>query len=118
MVVILPASEMQQVRLTGTVTDALTGEPLPGVYIRIEGTNTGGVSGADGTYSIAMPGESAVLQFSFVGYITQTIPVDGKTSIDVALEAAVSELDEVICCGLRGSEEKQCYRCHCICESR
>ncbi|MEJ2596669.1 MAG: carboxypeptidase-like regulatory domain-containing protein, partial [bacterium] len=61
----------QELEITGQVTDASTGEPLPGVNIVIEGTSIGEISGSDGNFSITVPGENAVLVFSYVGYATQ-----------------------------------------------
>ncbi len=98
LIVITPKAMLQQ-KVTGTVTDASTGEALAGVYVRIEGINAGGVTDADGKYSIDLPKADAVLQFSFVGYITETIPVAGQSVIDVVLEAEISELDEVVVVG-------------------
>ena len=99
LIVITPKSLLQQQKVTGKVTDASTGESLVGVYVRIEGKNAGAVTDADGKYSIDLPGADAVLQFSFVGYVTQTIPVSGQSVIDVALNAEISELDEVVVVG-------------------
>lgn len=99
LIVITPKSMMQQNRVTGVVTDAATGETLPGVYVRVEGLNSGAVTDASGKYSFDVPGPDAVLQFSFVGYVTQNIPLDGKSVIDVVLAAEISELDEIVVVG-------------------
>ena len=56
LIVITPKSLIQQQRITGKVTDASTGEPLPGVNIRIEGTNTGAITDAEGNYTVDVPG--------------------------------------------------------------
>lgn len=99
-IVITPSeSIVQQFTVSGTVTDATTGEPLPGVNIVVEGTTTGVISDIDGKYSITLENSSATLSFSFVGYIAQRIALGGKNVIDVKLEADVRKLDEVVVVG-------------------
>lgn len=86
------------VTITGTVTDANSGEPLPGVTVAIKGTSTGTITDVDGLYSIsAFP--SSVIQFSYVGYLTEEITVYESTTIDVSLVVDVIGLDEVIVTG-------------------
>ncbi len=89
----------QALKITGTVTDASTGEPLPGVNIVIANTTTGTISGVDGTYAIEVPGPDAELTYSFLGYIVQNIAVSGKTVINVALKPDVKALEEVVVVG-------------------
>jgi TonB-linked SusC/RagA family outer membrane protein len=88
----------QQIEVTGTVTDAQTGEPLPGVNIVVQGTTTGTTTDMDGEYSIEAPAD-ATLVFSFVGYQEKTVEVDGREEINVSLRQAVTELEEVVAIG-------------------
>src|SRR5690606_41636538 len=60
---------------------------------------------ADGKYSLAVPARDAVLNFSFIGYISQEIAVDSRTVIDVALVADAQQLDEIVVVGYGRSEE-------------
>lgn len=99
LIVFTPKDIRQQAVVTGTVTDAETGEPLAGVYVRIQGTNTGGVTDVDGKYSVAITGSDVVIQFSFVGYVTETIPVEDRSVIDVILKSEPTTLDEVVVIG-------------------
>jgi TonB-linked SusC/RagA family outer membrane protein len=92
-------NDLQQKQITGKLTDASTKEPLAGVTVRVKGTSTGTLSGVDGTYSIAVPNESAVLIFSFIGFATQEVPVIGKTVLDVAMGSEVLGLEEVVVVG-------------------
>ena len=89
------------INVKGTVTDAATGEALLGVNITLKGNSSvGTVSDADGNYSITLPGSSgAVLQFSYLGYLTQSVSVQGKNTIDVKLEQDTKSLDEVVIVG-------------------
>ncbi|MFO7923634.1 MAG: TonB-dependent receptor [Bacteroidales bacterium] len=89
----------QQNVVSGTVTDAGTGEPLPGVNIMIEGTMTGTVTNIDGEYSLSVDVPDAVLVFSFVGYVTRRVTVGDQQNIDVQLSLDLAELDEVVVVG-------------------
>ncbi len=97
--------DLQQITVTGTVTDASTGTPMPGVNVIIKGTVQGALTGPDGKYSLAVPDPNAVLIFSFIGYNTLEQPVAGRTTINVALASATTELEEVIVTGY-GTQKK------------
>lgn len=88
---------LQQRQVTGTVVDEF-GEPLPGVYVTIKGTNTGTITDIDGKYSIQASPESTLV-FSFIGIVPQEITVGSQTHIDVKLQTKVSELEEVVVIG-------------------
>lgn len=91
-------SGQQQTTVSGVITDASTGEAIPGVNIQVRGTNIGIVSDIDGKYSLAVPRNSTLL-FSFVGYISQEIPIENRSVINVSLKLDVTDLDEVIVVG-------------------
>ena len=93
-------SEIQQNSISGTVTDALTKEPMPGVNVIIKGTTIGTLTGVDGRYIVpSTDSNSAILVFSFIGYSTKEVSVSGKLVIDLVLEAAMTGLDEVVVVG-------------------
>ena len=85
----------QNMRVTGTVTDASTGEAVPYASLMVKGTLNGTSSDAEGNYSINVPSDG-VLVFSAVGYVTIEEDVDGRARIDVALEPDSEFLDETI----------------------
>ncbi len=85
-----------QVRVNGKVTDAVTGEVLPGVNILVQGTLTGTVTGVDGRYSVLVSGPESVLVYSFIGYVSQTVTVGTQSAIDIALSPDVQTLGEVV----------------------
>ena len=91
-------SVLQPVTITGTVTDE-NGEPLPGVSISIKGTTRGTVTDLDGNYAIEVKDPSAMLVFSYVGHISQTITVSDQKIIDVTMEADIFGLEEVVVIG-------------------
>lgn len=89
----------QQNTVSGTITDGNTGGPMAGVTVQVEGTLTGGISQVDGTYSTNIPDGATTLIFSFVGFQTQEILINGRSVIDVAMIEEVTALDEVIVIG-------------------
>lgn len=89
--------------VTGTVSSS-EGLPLPGVSIIQKGTNNGTVSNFDGVYTISVS-ENSTLVFSYVGMLSQEISVQGKTKIDVVLNADLQGLDEVVIVGY-GTQKK------------
>ncbi len=89
----------QEVEVEGRVTEAESGLPLPGVNIAIQGTQTGTTTDLDGQYRITAPSPDAQLVFSFVGFQTQVIPIEGRGQINVALRQSISELEDVVVVG-------------------
>ncbi|MFD1143767.1 SusC/RagA family TonB-linked outer membrane protein [Larkinella insperata] len=85
-------------RITGTVKDE-KGEGLPGVSVVIKNTQRGTATDAEGKYSLALPDGEPVLVFSFVGYLSQEVPVGNQTLIDIELKADAKGLDEVVVVG-------------------
>ncbi|RNL84692.1 TonB-dependent receptor [Sinomicrobium pectinilyticum] len=89
----------QETGVNGTVTSSEDGLPLPGASILVKGTTKGTVSDFDGNYSLPdIPG-GAILVFSYVGFVTKEIPVNGKTQINIALDTDSQQLDEVVIVG-------------------
>ena len=94
---LLTAMAWTQKTITGTVTDAESGEPLIGANILVKGTSLGNVTDIDGTYSIqANTGD--VLVFSYTGYENQEVTVGASNVIDVSL-AVGKQLEEVVVIG-------------------
>ncbi len=99
------AEDLQQKRVTGTVTDSKTGEAIPGVNIIVQSTTTGTLTDINGKYSIDISDPNAVLVFSFISYVSQAITVGSQTVIDVSLIEEIQALDEVVVVGY-GSQRK------------
>jgi TonB-dependent starch-binding outer membrane protein SusC len=95
----------QQRSVSGRVTDASDGGPLPGVSIILKGTSTGTTTDANGDFSIDASADD-VLSFSFIGYETQEVAVGQQTSIDVQLPVATQTLGEVVVIGYGNRERK------------
>lgn len=90
---------VQQVSVSGTVKDAATGEAIPGVNILVEGTTIGMMTDMDGHFTLNVPSTNATLVFSYIGYVTQRVPVGGQTTFNISLVADVQNLEEVVVVG-------------------
>lgn len=88
----------QNITVKGTVTDG-QGESLIGVSIKVVGTGTGAVTDFDGNYTLNNVASNANLEVSYVGMKTQTIPVNGRTLINVVISDDSELLDEVVVVG-------------------
>ncbi|GAA4440344.1 TonB-dependent receptor [Ravibacter arvi] len=91
-------------QLTGKVVDE-KGESLPGVSVMIKGSSRGTSTDLDGTFSISIPDDNAVLVFSFVGYLNQEITAGTRTSLDVAMQPDNKTLEELVVVGY-GTQKK------------
>lgn len=89
---------MAQRTITGTVTDAETGEPLIGANILVVGTSSGTITDFDGAYSISVPEGSNNLEVSYTGYAAQTVAIGNQTTVDITLSAG-EILDEIVVVG-------------------
>lgn len=87
----------QKITVSGTVTDK-TGEPLIGASVLAKGTQQGTATDFDGNYRIDVDA-NATLVFSYVGYDTQNVAVNGRTTIDVVLSENSVMLNEVVAIG-------------------
>jgi TonB-dependent SusC/RagA subfamily outer membrane receptor len=96
----------QEKTVRGTVVDATSKEPLPGVTVLIKGTAKGSTTDLNGKYSVTVTDPDAVLQFSFISYTTQDVAVGTQTNIDVSLELELKNIDEVVVIGYGAVKKK------------
>jgi len=87
-----------QSTVTGKVTEAGSGDALIAVNVSVKGTDVGGVTDANGDYSINVPAGATTLVFSYTGYSTQEIAIDGQSTINVQLREGV-DIDELVVIG-------------------
>lgn len=94
-------SEKQQALevIQGTVTDAQSGETLPGVNILVKGTSTGTSTNTDGQFELNVPSLQDTLVFSFIGYQTREVPINGQTELEIALQPQTVSGDELVVTG-------------------
>lgn len=93
-----------RINVTGVVKDA-KGEPLPGVSVKLKGSNAGTTTDVNGVYHINVPEGEQSLIFSFVGYVRREVKVSGRTNIAVTMQESTSDLDEVVVMGY-GTQKK------------
>ncbi len=101
----MSAMVMAQKTVSGTITDP-NGDPVIGATVLLEGTTRGTATDVDGSYSISVPGEDAVLLFSYTGYEDVRVEVGSRTTIDLVMEPDIEILDEVVVSAL-GFEQKR-----------
>ena len=85
----------QDITVTGKVSDAGSGEPVPFASVHLEGTMTGVSTDEYGVYSIRVPSDG-VLVFSSIGYVSLQLAIDGRTELDVALDPDAEFINETI----------------------
>ncbi len=88
----------QEVTISGTVTTADDGQPLPGATVVEKGTSNGTITNLEGSYTLTVAPDATIL-ISFVGLESMEIPVEGRTVIDAALVTASTDLDEIVVIG-------------------
>jgi TonB-linked SusC/RagA family outer membrane protein len=99
------ANAMAQQTITGTVTDAQTGDPLAGVNILVVGTSTGAATDADGHYSVTVPSLQDTLRFSFIGYKTKTVAISEHTTLNINLIPTIISGQQLVVIGYGTSKK-------------
>jgi len=105
LILIFGTAAMAQKTVTGTVSNS-AGDSLVGVTVIIQGTTEGAQTDTDGEYSVIVPSDDAVLIFSFLGYQTQEVAVNGQSTLNVTLVEGDLTTDEVVITAL-GIEREQ-----------
>lgn len=93
-----------EIAVEGKVTNEL-GEPMPGVNVVVKGTTTGTTTDSEGNYKLSAP-EDGVMVFSFIGYTTREIAVDGRARVDLSLVPDTMTLSEIVVLGYGSVERK------------
>lgn len=96
-----------QSTITGIVTGSEDGNPIPGATVLVKGTTAGVITNLDGHYSLKVPGEGKILQFSFVGMVTKEVTIGTQTTINVVLDPDVMDLEGVVVTAMGVSREKK-----------
>lgn len=91
--------------ITGVVTDAALGSPLQGATISVRNGTTATSTDADGKFSISVPSDDAILDISFKGFVSMSLPVRGQNELAVKLNKDINNLDEVVVVGY-GTQKK------------
>jgi len=104
LVLFIQVSFGQTKTITGTVKNKADGIPLPGVTVLIQGTMTSSLTDLDGKYSIAATSGQTLI-FSYIGYETRQIVIDGQTILNIDLSESTSKLDEVVIVGFASQKK-------------
>ena len=95
----------QQITVQGIVKDQ-TGEPVIGASVVQDGTNNGVITDFDGKFTLSVPGDSKI-RVSYIGYLTQLIPVKGQSTFNITLEEDSEMLSEVVVIGYGSVDKKE-----------
>ena len=90
--------QQQQITVRGQVRDT-QGNPLPGVTVVVKGTTRGTITDNNGNFSLTIPQDAEILQFSFVGMKTVEVPIAGRTTFNIVMEEETITLEEVVAVG-------------------
>jgi TonB-linked SusC/RagA family outer membrane protein len=93
--------------VSGKVTDADSGEGLPGVNVLLKGTGTGVNTDLDGNYKISVPSDGGTLVFSFIGMTMEEVAIGSRSVIDIQMESDVQQLSEVVVTALGQERERR-----------
>ena len=87
------------ITVSGRVSSSEDGGGLPGVNILVKSSTTGTVTDANGNYALSVPNETDTLVFSSIGYLSQEVALQGRSTVDVALSEDLQSLEEVVVVG-------------------
>ena len=96
-VLLMGSAALAQMTVSGTVSDA--NGPVPGVNVIVKGTTNGAQTDFDGNYTLNNVANDATLTFSYIGYATQEVAVNGQSTVNVTLSEDVEALSEVVVIG-------------------
>lgn len=98
---------LAQTTVTGVVTSADDGQPIPGASVQVKGTTVGVTTDVNGRYSLKVPANGEVLQFSFVGMTSKDVTIGNQSVINLVLETEVMNIEGVVVTALGISREKK-----------
>ena len=92
--------------VSGTVTDAESGDALEGVAVLVQGTTVGMFTNSDGKYSLQVPAGGETLVFTYVGRLKQEVPIEGRSTINIAMVTDALQIEEVVVTGYGAQTRK------------
>ncbi|MBX2944214.1 MAG: SusC/RagA family TonB-linked outer membrane protein [Cyclobacteriaceae bacterium] len=107
LLLVIVTSAMAQNVVSGRVTSGEDGAGMPGVNILVKGSSQGTITDVNGEYALTIPSPSSTLVFSFVGFITQEVSVDGRSNVNVVLATDARQLSEVVVTALGVEKDKK-----------
>ncbi|MGE5317408.1 MAG: SusC/RagA family TonB-linked outer membrane protein [Chloroflexota bacterium] len=98
---------LAQTTITGVITSAEDGQPIPGAAVQVKGTTVGVTTDVNGRFSLKVPADAKTLQVSFVGMKSKDVPIGKESTINVILETEVMDIEGVVVTALGISREKK-----------
>lgn len=95
----IPINLLAQSKLQGVVTDNTSGQPLPGVNVTVQGTSNGVSTSFDGTFQLSNLKKGEVINFSFIGYKSESVTFSGQSQITIVLQEEANKLNDVVVVG-------------------
>jgi TonB-dependent SusC/RagA subfamily outer membrane receptor len=102
----LYAQDSEEHTVSGTITNAEDAGPLPGVNIVVEGTTIGTTTDFEGNYELTVPSSDVTLVFTYIGFVSETVPVDGRSTIDMVLNPQAIVGEELVVVGYGAVERR------------
>lgn len=93
--------------ITGTVTSKEDGLPIPGVSVKVKGTNIGASTTANGKFTLSVPANATALEFSSIGFGSQTVNIGSSSTVNASLSTDASDLSEVVVTGMGVATSKK-----------
>lgn len=106
-IMVLAGSVYAQSTISGIVTDGQTGQTMPGVNISVVGTTSGTSTGSNGEYTLNVQSLSDTLRFSFIGYQTMLVPINGRATVDVVMQPQTISGEELIVTGYSSQKREE-----------
>lgn len=106
LLMLVSLNSFAQRTITGKILDATDNSAMPGANVSLKGTNTAVMTDIDGSYSIAVPNDQAVLVYSFIGKIPKEVVVGSQSTIDVSLVDETTSLSEIVVVGYGTAKRK------------
>lgn len=106
LLLLLPFTALAQSTLKGIISDAASGQPIPGANVLVEGTTNGTATDIDGNFTLTNVKSGDRIVVSFIGYKDQTIDYKGQASVNLSLEEDTAQLQEVVVIGYGTTTKK------------
>jgi len=98
---------LAQTTITGVVSSADDGQPIPGAAVQVKGTTIGVTTDVNGRYSLRVPADGKILEYRFVGMTTKEVTIGTQTVINIVLETEAMDIEGVVVTALGISREKK-----------
>lgn len=95
----IPLSAQNKNKIIKGIVKTVAGDPVVGATVIVPGTSIGQLTSTDGSYTISVPQDSKSLEFAYLGYETQTVAIEGRSTINVTLKESATQLEDVVVIG-------------------